>query len=272
MNGISQREGSVSGQAVIKQEQESTPVSETGSIIHMIERVALDPTVDITRLERLMDMHERIIARNARAAYDAALSAMQPELPIVKERGKIEIREKDNKGARTGAITQSTSYALWEDINEAIGPVLAKHGFAISFRTGLHADGRITVTGILSHRDGHREETMMTLPHDSSGSKNAVQAVGSSTSYGKRYTACALLNISSRGEDDDGKAGGDDEHISEEQVAEITKLIKDTGGDVVKFCKFAKIENLGDIFAGRYEAAVAAVKQAGEDRKKAKVS
>jgi hypothetical protein len=45
----------------------------------------------------------------------------------------------------------------------------------------------------------------MILPHDSTGSKNAVQAVGSSTSYGKRYTACALLNITSRGEDDDGE-------------------------------------------------------------------
>lgn len=258
-------------QVVTKQERELVPTSDAGAIISMIERVALDPTVDITRLERLMDMHERILARIARAAYDAALSAMQPELPIIKERGLIEIREKDGKtGLRTGPITQSTSYALWEDINEGVGPVLAKHGFAISFRTGLHTDGRIVVTGILSHRDGHREETTMTLPHDSSGSKNPVQAVGSSTSYGKRYTACALLNISSRGEDDDGKAAVADEKLSDEQVAALEKLIKDTGGDVVKFCKFAKVDQLGDIFANRYEAAVEAVNQAAADRKKAK--
>ncbi|HET9820175.1 MAG TPA: ERF family protein, partial [Rhodanobacteraceae bacterium] len=51
--------------------------------------------------------------------------------------------------------------------------------------------------------DGHREETSITLPADTSGSKNAVQAVASSTSYGKRYTAGALLNLTSHGEDDD---------------------------------------------------------------------
>jgi hypothetical protein len=44
---------------------------------------------------------------------------------------------------------------------------------------------------VLSHELGHSEETTMTLPLDTSGSKNNVQAVGSSTSYGKRYTATA---------------------------------------------------------------------------------
>ena len=41
------------------------------------------------------------------------------------------------------------------------------------------------------------------LPLDTSGSKNGVQAVGSTVSYGKRYAICALLNIST-GDDTDG--------------------------------------------------------------------
>lgn len=44
----------------------------------------------------------------------------------------------------------------------------------------------------------------MLLPADVSGNKNAVQAFGSSTSYGKRYVLCALLNITTRGQDDNG--------------------------------------------------------------------
>ncbi|WP_340146807.1 ERF family protein [Halomonas sp. PA16-9] len=44
----------------------------------------------------------------------------------------------------------------------------------------------------------------MLLPADISGNKNAVQAFGSSTSYGKRYVLSALLNIT-RGQDDNGK-------------------------------------------------------------------
>jgi hypothetical protein len=166
--------------------------SESAAIIQVIERAAMNPNVDIDKMERLLQMQERIMERNARAAYAAAFAEMQPELPEIPEHG-----EGHNKA----------SYALWEDMNALIKPVLAKHGFGISFKPGR--DGpNITVTAILTHREGHSEEASMILPVDSSGNKNAVQAVGSSTSYGKRYTASALLNLTSRGEDDDGKASG----------------------------------------------------------------
>lgn len=167
------------------------PVSESAAIFQIIERAARDPNVDIDKMQRLMEMHDKVQATRAKTAYAAAFSEMQPELPEIIEHGK------SNNG----------SYALWEDINDRIKPVLSAHGFGISFRCGR--DGaNVTVTAVLSHREGHSEETMMLLPLDTSGNKNAVQAVGSSTSYGKRYTAAALLNLTSRGEDDDGKKGG----------------------------------------------------------------
>lgn len=165
------------------------PVSESAAIIQVIERAAMNPNVDIDKMERLLQMQERIMERQARAAYAADFAIMQPELPEVPEHGKGH-----------GGIT----YALWEDVNDLIKPVLARHGFGISFKTGRNGPG-IVVTAILTHRDGHSEETTMELPVDTSGSKNAVQAIGSSTSYGKRYAASALLNLTSRKEDDDGK-------------------------------------------------------------------
>src|SRR5262249_6049723 len=139
------------------------PQSENVALIHMIERVARDPSVNIEKLERLMAMQERIIERNAKAAYSAALAEVQPKLPVIKRNGRIEVRKKDASGDRTGDIQQSTPYALWEDINEAIRPVLGEHGFGLSFRIGMAQDGKITVTGILSHREGHSEETTITL-------------------------------------------------------------------------------------------------------------
>jgi hypothetical protein len=167
-------------------------MSESAAIIQVIERAAMNPNVDIDKMERLLEMQERIMARNARAAYAAAFSRMQPDLPEIPEHGKGH---------------NNVSYALWEDVNDLIKPVLAKHGFGISFQNGR--DGpNISVTAILTHCEGHSEQTTMILPVDTSGSKNAVQAVGSSTSYGKRYTASALLNLTSRHEDDDGKSSG----------------------------------------------------------------
>lgn len=221
---------------------------ETATILSVIERAALDPRVDIDRLERLMQMHERSMERQAKAAYAAALAAMQPDLPVIAERGAI----KNNAGK-----VQST-YALWADLNEAIKPVLARHGFALSFRTGQR-DGKIVVTGILSHRDGHSEETTIDLPVDGSGSKNAVQAIGSSTSYGQRYTARALLNLTSRlaeDADDDGRAAGAGSVITDEQAGRIRELATVVKADVNKLLNYFRAESISDIAARDYERVI----------------
>lgn len=244
-----------------KIEQAPAPVmSETTALISMIERAASNPAVDIDKMERLLEMQERVIARRSKAEFDAALAILQPTLPQVDRKGNIVIREKGSE-----KVIQSTPYALWEDINTAIGPKLAEHGFALSFRTGTTTEGKITVTAVLSHTGGHREETTITLMHDSSGSKNSVQAVGSSISYGKRYTAGLLLNITSRAPgdaDDDGtKAGAS--AVSDEQVASLQSLIVEVGADIPRFLKFFNIARLDDLPADKFEVAVRKLKAKG---------
>lgn len=198
----------MNNQAVVERQDtapaniEQHPASDAEAMMAMISRAATDPNFDPDKMERLLQMHERITEREAKKAYVSAFAAMQQEMPEMPENGMIRI-VKDDK------VRQETPYALWEDINEAIKPLLKKHGFALSFRTGQGTDGRVSVTAVLMHVQGHSEETTIFLQHDTSGSKNAVQAIGSSTSYGKRYAAMALLNITSRtSEDDDGKAAG----------------------------------------------------------------
>lgn len=221
------------------------------SLMEVIGRAASDPSTDVTKLERLMDLYERITSRTAEAAYSAALSEMQPELPIIGERGGI----KDKNGR-----VQST-YAKWDDINEAIKPVLARHGFSLSFLCGRE-EGQIIVTGVLRHRDGHKEQTTIHLPLDTSGSKNAVQAVGSSTSYGQRYTARALLNLTSRlaeDRDDDGQGSGAPVAITEAQANEIYDLIEAVGADRKRFLAHIKADSVEAIPAKQFENVVAAL-------------
>lgn len=232
----------------------STPMAEASATISLIERLALDPRVDVDKLERLMLMQERAVARSAKASYAAALAEMQPNLPTVEQNGRIIIREKNGD-----KIVQSTPYALWADINEAIKPALAAHGFALSFRNGTTPEGKITVTGVLSHRDGHSEETTIVLMHDSTGSKNNVQAIGSSISYGKRYTAGMLLNITSRapGEaDDDGKAAGASPTITDEQAQQINLLAAEVRANIDLFTKHFKIECIPDLPADKFDEAM----------------
>lgn len=65
----------------------------------------------------------------------------------------------------------------------------------------------------------------MLLPADTSGSKNAVQAFGSSTSYGKRYVLCALLNITTRGQDDNGQTAAPVKLVTPFQAGQLKQLI-----------------------------------------------
>lgn len=182
--------------------------TESATILQVIQRAAADPQCDIEKMERLMAMHERMQSRNAEAEFNTAMALMQDELPSIAERGKAHGGQK---------------YATLEDINDIAKPIMKRHGFAVSFRV-KNIQGGIEVTGVLMHKAGHREETTMTLPLDASGSKNAVQSVGSSTSYGKRYVMSALLNITTRGEDDDGYAAVPDASVTESQAKQLKNL------------------------------------------------
>jgi len=220
-------------------ELQPLPAADRDTVLSLITRAAADPATDVAKLQQLFVLYETMQNRAAEAAYTVAFAAMQPELPIVAERGEIK--------NRVGEV--QSRYALWEDIAEAIRPVLAKHGFALGFAIA-QADNMVSVTATLRHREGHREQTTITLPVDNSGSKNAVQAVGSSTQYGMRYTAVALLNLASRGMDDDGVAGGGDaagDFITDAQ-RDALQILADTGkADMRRFCEHFKIAHLAEL-------------------------
>lgn len=215
----------------------SEPIeSSATAIIQVIERAASNPDVDIDKMERLLQMQERILARNAEAAFNTALAKMQNELPVIDENGVIR-----NKYGEV-----QSKYAKFEDINEAVKPIMREHGFAISFRTAFEG-GEVVVTGVLTHESGHREESAVKLPADASGNKNNVQGWGSSISYGKRYTMNALLNITSRGEDNDGQGsrpvgGGASERKAPQSTGGGNYVTEAQLGLIRKKCELAGIK------------------------------
>jgi hypothetical protein len=164
------------------------PLDPRQGLALMVERLAANPNVDVAKLERLIEMQERILAHHARAAFNGAFSAMQGEIPAIIE------RQKTNNG----------TYAPLEDIQAVLRPILMKHGFSLSFRTEWPDAKTVKVIGILTHRDGHQRESEFLSGADTSGNKNAIQGLGSAVTYGRRYTTRDLLNITTRGADDDG--------------------------------------------------------------------
>ncbi len=169
-----------------------SPRQEPPSLVLMFERLAKDPAVDVAKLEKLIEMQERIMRHNAKAAFDAAFIKMRPEIPTIQERAK----------------TDKTTYAPLEDIVEVVTPILSRHGFSLAFKTEWPDGSRVKVIGQLTHEQGHSRESEFMSAADKTGSKNDIQALASTVSYGKRYTAKDLLCIVTREEDDDGKRSG----------------------------------------------------------------
>lgn len=231
----------------------STPqvISASDGIMTQILRVASDPTIDLDRMDKLMAMHERLQKDQAARAFAAAFADLQADLPVVIERA-----QNTNTKAK---------YATLEDTLDAIRPHLRQHGFSINFRME-QPEGAIVVTGILRHREGHEQTTALRLPIDTGAGRNAVQAIGSSETYGRRYVTMALLNIASR-TDDDGRAAGrqaDVKLITEAQVDQLRDLLQSTGRDEGKFLRWAKLERLEDIAAADFDKAVSTIKNGGK--------
>jgi len=175
-----------------------TPVAEPNVLtpLAMIDR-ALSSGASVEVLEKLMGLQERYDANMARKAFDAAVASAKGEIgPIFKD------REVDFSSAKGRTNYRHESFG---GIASAIGPVLDRHGLSYRFRAGQDG-GRVAVTCVLAHRDGYSEETTLAAGNDTSGNKNDIQAIGSTTTYLQRYTLKLALGLSTTDKDDDGKA------------------------------------------------------------------
>ncbi len=189
-----------------------------------------------------MSLQERWEASQARKAFDAAISAAKAEIPAI---------------VRNATGHNNKRYADFSAIATVVDPILSKHGLSYRFRT-TQTD-KVTVTCVLSHKEGHAEETTLSGAPDTSGNKNAIQAIGSALTYLSRYSLMAALGLAATN-DDDGKSAGksDDElrRISPEQVKEILALLEETESDIEKFCEVAKIGAVPDMLASDFDGAV----------------
>jgi hypothetical protein len=231
--------------------QEAAP--DVPAIVSMIERAARDPAVDIDKMERLLQMQERMVARNAEQAFFAAMTAAQAEMrPVAADSNNPQTRSR---------------YASYAALDRAVRPIYSKHGFSLSFDTEPGApDGFVRVVCFASC-GGHTRKYQVDMPADGKGAKGGdvmtkTHAVGSGMSYGQRYLLKMIFNIAV-GEDDDGnRAGG--EKITADQAADVQAMIEDIGGDKHEalkrgFLKYMRIEAITDLPANKLKDAIAAL-------------
>ena len=188
---------------------------------------------DFQSVREMVALSKELAAEKARNAFNEAVAAAKAEIPVV---------TKNAKGHNGKTYANFAAYAA------VVDPVIAKHGLRYRFRTDQ--TDRITVTCVLSHKGGHSEENSLAGPADNSGSKNAIQAIGSTLTYLQRYTLIQALGLAAS-DDDDGQRHGKSEDdlaaIDQNELQEVRDLISETSSDIAAFCDMFKIGALPDL-------------------------
>ena len=184
----------------------------------MQEELVLTPPEPIDKWERLIELAVREKAgaeqfamlvdaitkarrEDARLQFEAALGRFKEHLPQVFKTKKVVFPNRD--GGQT-----TYSHPELEQASEIVAEELAKEGLTHSWKSSEGENGRVVMTCVFRHpASGHVEE-MATLggPPDTSGGKNSVQAIGSTTSYLQRYTLLQSAGVVPKGIDDDGRS------------------------------------------------------------------
>lgn len=208
---------------------------ESANMMALITRAATDPAVNVDKMRALLDFKRELQKDQAELAFNQAFAKLMLKLPRIKKDGSVEYPVDKNRP--DGPKRKAFDFATYEGIDEVIRPLLQEYGFYLSFTSEPRQGdgGGAVVVGTLSHVEGHSRTAKIGLALDASGGKNNIQGMGSTFSYGKRYTTCALLNIVTEGQDDDGVQGGM-RYVTEETAKQIERLIADTKTVELDFC------------------------------------
>lgn len=225
------------------QTAELTTYSE--GLLDVIARAARDPNVDIHKMERLLEMQERVHVRNAEAAFNVAMNAAQKEMrPIA---------------ANASNPQTKSRYASYDKLDKALRPIYTEHGFSLSFDEGESPKAdHVRVLCYVSHIGGHTRTYHRDMPADGKGAKGGdvmtkTHAAGAAGSYGSRYLLKGIFNVAVGDDDDDGNQPV--EKISLDQEDVLAGLADAVGADRTRFCRVFKVSRLGDIPANQFDRA-----------------
>jgi hypothetical protein len=248
---------SVPDQALVASDQAASRLAPSGfdpsrgDILSVIARAAADPNVDIDKLERLLEMQERVTARQAEAAFNNAMNAAQSEMrPIAANASNPQTRSR---------------YATYDKLDRVLRPTYTKHGFSLSFDEGdSPKPEHVRVLCYVSHVAGHTRTYHRDMPADGKGAKGGdvmtkTHAAGAAGSYGARYLLKGIFNIAVGDEDVDGNDVGPS--VDDVRLKLLNDLADAVGADKIKLCKYYKVESLKNLPAAKYDDAFRRLKE-----------
>lgn len=211
-------------------------------------QLAMQQGAGLDTLERFMMLKKEWEADEARKAFVVGLSAFKANPPELSKNKHVKFQ------GQKGIVEYD--HATLDHVSSEIGKSLAKHGMSHRWDVEQLEGGVIRVTCVLQHILGHIEKVTMQSHADQSGSKNNIQAIGSTVTYLQRYTLLAATGVAVKGLDDDGKGSDAPQIVTIEQAAEIKQLLQETDSDVKRFLGVFGIETVDTMPVVHYQRAI----------------
>lgn len=246
-----------SGMPIVREDANGTGALQSvagggvGSIQQLLQ-LAIEKGTGVEALEKLVDLHERVTAREAALEFARALAEFQSVCPPI---GKVKTAQ---IATRSGS-SYSYTYAPLDEIVRVVKPLLIARGFSYGWDSVVNG-GMLTCTCTLRHINGHSVPSSFTLPIENPSAMSPQQKVGAALTFAQRKTLESVLGLNTTEDDTDAVAREvDPTPITADQVEQIEDLLADAEIDVNRFLRFLGIARLVELPAVRFEEAKAAI-------------
>ena len=213
--------------------------------VDFLERAVRDTSIDISRIQQLLDMQREVRRDRAEQSFYAAMNAAQSEMKAIL---------RDAKNSET-----KQPYARLETIDRQIRPIVTNHGFSLSYGSAEpRQPGAVRVVCHVAHIDGHSRDYELEGALDTTGpkggaTKTSIQGLGSTVSYLRKYLKLMIFDLQLTNEDNDGAST---ETITDEQVMSIGDMVSECGlsdKGLAAFLRLAGCASIREIPAYRYQ-------------------
>lgn len=188
---------------------------------------AVSGGADPETLEKLMTLHERWQAQQDRKSFVASMAKARAEfLPVYKQ---------------TSGYLNRYKFEQLSNIADAVDPALAKYGFSYEWVTEDLEEGRVRVTCVVTHEEGHEKRNSLSgHPENTADEKanmNEFQRLGGAVTYLQRYTLKSALGIAASADTDAGGASSAPNFDTGPWIARIDDAFKNKDQSAVKAIK-----------------------------------
>ncbi len=194
---------------------------------------------NVTALESLVGLYDRMQAKNAEREFSAALVELQGETISVQATKSVDVRDG----------VPRYKFAPYEEIMSVVQPMLTRHGFSVTFDTKIEGD-RLNSICTLTHKIGHSRSNQFAVRYSKPPGSSDPQGDMSTKNYAKRGAFCDCLNISISHDDDARMIG---QPIGRALGEDLYTRVKNVGADEEAFLKFAGANSFIEISDERYE-------------------